>query len=143
MTVTLFATPEDAETAFYEALESADLEAMMSVWAEDEEIVCVHPGGPRLTGFEQVRESWREIFSGGPSMRFQLTGQQYLRGVRVAIHSVHENIVVTGQSRPINPIVATNVYIQTERGWRMLVHHASPALREAARPEEPAPTVLH
>jgi hypothetical protein len=25
----------------------------------------------------------------------------------------------------------------------MLVHHASPALREAARPEEPGPTVLH
>ncbi len=76
-------------------------------------------------------------------MRFQLTGQQYLRGVRVAIHSVHENIVVTGQSRPVNPIVATNVYIETERGWRLLVHHASPALREVARPEGHAPTVLH
>lgn len=143
MTVTIFATPEDAETAFYEALESADLEAMMNVWAEDEDIVCVHPGGPRLSGFDQVRNSWRDLFAGGPSMRFQLSGQQYLRGVRFAIHSVHENIVVTGQSRPINPIVATNVYIQTERGWRMLVHHASPALREAARPEEPGPTVLH
>lgn len=143
MTLTIFATPEDAETAFYEALESADLEAMMDVWAEDEEIVCVHPGGPRLTGFEQVRDSWRDIFAGGPSMRFELTGQQYLRAVRVAIHSVHENIVVTGQSHPVNPIVATNVYIQTERGWRLLVHHASPALREVARPEEPGPPVLH
>ena len=143
MTVTIFATPEDAETAFYDALESADLEAMMNVWAEDEEIVCVHPGGPRLAGFAQVRDSWRDIFAGGPSMRFQVTGQHYLRGLRVAIHSVHENIVVTGQSRPVNPIVATNVYIQTERGWRMLVHHASPTLREVARPEEAGPTVLH
>jgi ketosteroid isomerase-like protein len=143
MTDTIFATPEDAETAFYEALEAADLEAMMNVWAQDDDIVCVHPGGPRLTGFEQVRDSWREIFSGGSTMRFQLTGQQYLRGVRIAIHSLHENIVVTGQSRPLNPIIATNVYIQTERGWRMLVHHASPALRDVAPPEEPAPTVLH
>jgi uncharacterized protein (TIGR02246 family) len=143
MTLKIFATPEDAETAFYEALERADLNAMMNVWAEDEEIVCVHPGGPRLAGFEQVRDSWRDIFAGGPAMRFQLTGQQYLRGVRVAIHSVHENIVVTGQSRPVNPIVATNVYVETERGWRLLVHHASPALREVARPEGHAPTVLH
>ena len=43
-----FPTPQDAEAAFYEALERADLEAMMEVWAEDEEIVCVHPAGPRL-----------------------------------------------------------------------------------------------
>jgi ketosteroid isomerase-like protein len=144
MTVAIFATPEDAEAAFYEALERADLEAMMHVWAEDEDIVCVHPGGPRLVGFDEVRDSWRDIFAGGPSMRFQLTGQQYLRGVRIAVHSLYENIVVTGQSRPVNPIVATNVYIQTERGWRMLVHHASPALREAQRSEEAGPTtVLH
>lgn len=143
MTVTIFATPEDAEAAFYEALEAADLDAMMNVWAEDEDIVCVHPGGPRLKGYDEVRDSWREIFAGGPPMRFQLTDQHYLPGMRCAVHSLHENILVTGQSRPVNPIVATNVYIQTERGWRMLVHHASPALREVARPEQPAPTVLH
>ena len=31
----IFPTPQDAEAAFYEALERADLEAMMAVWAED------------------------------------------------------------------------------------------------------------
>jgi ketosteroid isomerase-like protein len=139
----MFATPEDAEAAFYEALEGADLDAMMNVWAEDEEIVCVHPGGPRLKGFEQVRESWRGIFSGGPTMRFHLSGLHTLHGVRFAIHCVHENIVVSGHSRPVSPIIATNVYIQTEQGWRMLVHHASPALRDVPPPEEPAPPVLH
>ena len=61
----IFPTAQDAENAFYEALERADLERMMAVWAEDEEIVCVHPGGPRLTGQDQVRESWRQIFAGG------------------------------------------------------------------------------
>ena len=49
-----FPTPQDAEAAFYEALETGDLETMMEVWAEDEEIVCVHPGGPRLAGYDQV-----------------------------------------------------------------------------------------
>ena len=42
--------PEEAETAFYEALEKGDLEAMMAIWADDEEVVCIHPGGQRLTG---------------------------------------------------------------------------------------------
>ena len=35
----------------------------MEVWAEDEEIVCIHPGGPRLTGYDRVRESWTQIFA--------------------------------------------------------------------------------
>ena len=61
----IFPTAQDAENAFYEALERGDLEGMMAVWAEDEEIVCVHPGGPRLSGQDQVRESWAQIFSGG------------------------------------------------------------------------------
>ncbi|HXZ95937.1 MAG TPA: nuclear transport factor 2 family protein, partial [Burkholderiales bacterium] len=60
MKTSIFPTPQDAEAAFYEAFESADLDAMMAVWAEDEEVVCVHPSGPRLTGIAQVRESWRQ-----------------------------------------------------------------------------------
>src|SRR6185369_12018763 len=49
----IFPTAQDAENAFYEALERADLEAMMAIWSEDEEIVCVHPAGQRLAGQEQ------------------------------------------------------------------------------------------
>jgi ketosteroid isomerase-like protein len=48
--IVVFATPEDVETAFYEAIARADLVALMSVWADDEEIVCIHPTGQRLSG---------------------------------------------------------------------------------------------
>ncbi len=65
----LFPTPDDAETAFYDAFERADLAAMMAVWAESDDIVCIHPTGPRLQGFEAVRESWVQIFSGGSQLR--------------------------------------------------------------------------
>ena len=58
----LYTTPQDAEAAFYDALERADLEAMMGVWAEDEEIVCVLPGGPRLAGYSAVREGLNKGF---------------------------------------------------------------------------------
>ena len=61
---TLFTTPEDAEEAFYDAIGRADLDALMNVWAEDEEIVCIHPTGQRLVGARAIRESWRTIFSG-------------------------------------------------------------------------------
>ena len=92
-----FPTPQDAEAAFYEAFESADLEAMMEVWAEDEEIVCVHPGGPRLAGFEQVRASWGQIFGAGQRIKVHLSDQVVLAGMMLmAIHSVHENFLVQG-----------------------------------------------
>jgi ketosteroid isomerase-like protein len=59
----VFATPEDVEAAFYEAIARSDLVALMSVWAEDEEIVCIHPTGQRLTGSDAIRDSWRSIFA--------------------------------------------------------------------------------
>ena len=140
MTAKIFPTAQDAENAFYEALERCDLDGMMAVWAEDEDIVCVHPTGPRLTGQDQVRESWAQIFSGGPRARVHITSQVAISGMMLAVHSVHENFAIEGQSQRVGdaapaPIVATNVYLRTAAGWRMIVHHASPAPAQAA----PAP----
>ena len=149
MTTRIFPTSQDAENAFYEALERCDLEAMMAVWAEDDEIICVHPTGPRLTGPEQIRESWARIFSGGPRARVHITSQVAISAMMLAVHSVHENFTLEGQAqgdaRPL-PVVATNVYLRTAAGWRMIVHHASPAPAEkqpAAPPRETPPKILH
>ena len=64
MTARSFPTAQDAENAFYEALERGDLAAMVAVWAEADDVVCVHPRGPRLVGFDAVRQSWAQIFAG-------------------------------------------------------------------------------
>ena len=135
-----YATPQDAEAAFYEALERTDLEAMMSVWAEDEEIVCVHPTGPRLSGYAMVQESWRRIFGGGTRMKVKISNTVALQGMLLSIHSVHENITLAGEDTPRPPVVATNVYLRGPLGWRMLVHHASPAPPEVM-PD--LPKILH
>ena len=144
-----FPSAQDAENAFYEALERGDLEGMMAVWAEDEDIVCVHPAGPRLTGQEQIRESWARIFSGGPRARVHITNQVAISGMMLAVHSVHENFTIEGQPRsdavPL-PVVATNVYLRTAAGWRMIVHHASPAPAQTqtqSAPREAPPKLLH
>jgi uncharacterized protein (TIGR02246 family) len=142
-----FPTAQDAENAFYQALERNDLEAMMAVWSEDEDIVCVHPAGQRLAGQEQVREAWRQMFANGPSMRVQITQRLVVSGMMVAVHSVHENITVAGEPRARPPMVATNVYLRTPAGWRMVVHHASPAPTQAGDAPPPAssssPKILH
>ena len=143
MSAKIFPTAQDAENAFYEALERSDLEAMMQVWSEDEEIVCVHPAGRRLAGQEQVREEWRQMFAGGPGMRVQITQQVAVTGMMVAVHSVHETITVADEKRPRPPVIATNVYLRTAAGWRMIVHHASPAPGPAAEPPPAQPKILH
>ena len=139
---TTFPTPQDAEAAFYEALETADLEAMMEVWADDEEIVCVHPGGPRLAGYEQVRAGWAQIFGGGQKLKVHLNNQVVLSGMMLSIHSVHENVLVPGETRPRPPVAATNVYLRTGNGWRLLLHHASPVPQTQQRQPD-SPKILH
>ena len=140
---TVFTTPQDAESAFYEAFEKADLDAMMGVWSDDEEIVCVHPGGQRLAGTEQVREAWRQIFAAGQTLRFQLRQQQALNGMTLVVHSVYEQITSASEARARQPVIATNVYMRTENGWRMIVHHASPAPPTPESEGKRAPKTLH
>ena len=144
MKKTTFATPQDCEAAFYEALEAANIEAMMEVWAEDEEIVCVHPGWHRLTGYQQIRENWAQIFGSGERLKFHLTEQVAVQGMMLSVHSLHENVLVAGEPRPRAPVVTTNVYLRTANGWRMVVHHGSVAPAQAARAQsDPSPKILH
>jgi ketosteroid isomerase-like protein len=137
-----FPTPQDAEAAFYEALETGDIEAMMEVWAEDEEIVCVHPGGPRIAGYDKVRESWTRILASGQRLKVQLSDQVYLQGMMLSIHSLHENIATGSDAARQRPMVATNVYLRTGGGWRMIAHHSSPA-PQLQRAAAEAPKTLH
>jgi len=144
---TTFLTPQDAEAAFYEALERGDLEAMMEVWSADDEVSCIHPDGPRLTGYERVRENWAQIFRSGQRLQVHLSDQVIVSGVMFSVHSLHENILVRGApgqaGRSI--VVATNVYMRSASGWRMVLHHGSPAPAPAVRRDVPVetPKVLH
>jgi ketosteroid isomerase-like protein len=128
-------TPEQAETAFYSAFENADLEAMMSVWSNDESIVCIHPHGPRLTGHAEVRDSWRQIMANSPRMIIRIDELNTVMDDGLAIRLVNEHIRTGPSAEPELTILATNVYRRTSDGWRIIVHHASPtpeALRSMA-----------
>ena len=138
----IFPTPQDAENAFYEALAHADLEGMMAVWAEDEEIVCIHPAGTRLAGHDQVRSGWARLFQGAPVLSVQVSQQVAVDGPMYAVHCVQENIAEAGDDRARHPMHATNVYLRTAAGWRMIVHHSSPAPAPPEKPQD-GPKTLH
>ncbi len=124
----IYTTPADVALAFYQAFEASDIDAMMATWAEDEEIVCVHPGGPRLVGYDAVRTGWEQLFAGddtpcvppGPG-RDDRDGRprDAERG------RAHHGGAATARRAALRS--ATNVFLRTPSGWRMVMHHASPA----------------
>lgn len=142
--VALFASPEDTEAQFYEALQQGDIERLMAVWADDEDIVCVHPGGPRLIGRSAIRNSFDGIFANGaiPASPEQVHRMQTMT---TAVHHLAERVsVATSEGTRTAWVLATNVYLKTEEGWRMVVHHASPGtVGERPAVVGEAPTLLH
>ena len=139
----LFPTPDDASTAFYEAFERADLPAMMAVWAEADSVVCIHPRGPRLVGFDAVRDSWAQIFAGGARLRIATVDACTFEGPSIAVQSVVEMVSLQGGQGDPTPISATNVFELTENGWRLVIHHASPMIEAEQRTEEEPPAKAH
>ena len=124
--LSIFTSPLDVSVAFYQAFEARDIDAMMSTWADDEEILCIHPGGPRLVGYDAVRSAWEQLFANDVGLKFRVDGMLALETVGLAMQSVIEEIhQADGTARGI--AVATNVFMRTPSGWRLVCHHASPA----------------
>lgn len=114
----------EVESAFYEALNRGDIDTLMLLWADDEEIVCVHPGGPRLHGHAAIRASWEKIFENG-GLQIRPSQLHETHNLMSSVHSVVEGVSSTGPEQA--HLIATNVYIKTPRGWRITLHHVSVA----------------
>lgn len=121
-----YESPEAAEAAFYDAFERRDLDAMSRVWDHEAVVSCIHPGGPRLDGIDAILESWRAIFEGGQRLRFGRAGVAPTAGADVAVRCLYEVIRFGERFEQQGTVVATNVYRRTGRGWKMVIHHASP-----------------
>lgn len=120
----LFATVDDTEAAFYDALARADITALMALWADDEEAVCVHPGAARLLGPRAIRASWEAIFERGP-VHIRPIQVHATQNTMVAIHNLIEKIHRDSGVQQDLYVIATNVYLKTPQGWRIVAHHAS------------------
>jgi uncharacterized protein (TIGR02246 family) len=137
------------EQQFYEALQHGDLERLMALWSDDEEICCIHPGGERLVGAVAIRASFEAMFGNGPIV-LQPESVRRTQRPGCAVHSVLERLYLAtpagrGASAALHTVwvVATNVYVETALGWRLLAHHASPGPANEPQPSPELPAVLH
>jgi ketosteroid isomerase-like protein len=140
---TLHATSDDTEQQFYEALQRGDVDKLMGVWADEDDITCVHPGGPRIVGPAAIRAAFDAMFSNGA---ISVHPEKVRRVVThaSAVHSVVERIeVMTDEGPQTAWVLATNVYMKGALGWRLVAHHASPGSTEELPEIGETPSVLH
>jgi ketosteroid isomerase-like protein len=141
--VTVGGSADDIEAAFYEALQSGDIDKLMACWADEDEIVCVHPGGPRVVGAGAIRSAFDGMFANG---NIKATPQRVrkIESLASAVHNVLEKIEVMTKEGPREAyVIATNVYHKTAQGWRMVAHHASPGTPREMQELSDTPVVLH
>jgi ketosteroid isomerase-like protein len=136
-------SPNEVEAAFYEALQQGDITKLMAVWADDDEIVCVHPGGPRVIGPGAIRASFEAIFAHN-AIPVEPEQVHRLHTVGSAVHHLVERIRIPVEGGEQTAwVLATNVYLRTAAGWRLVAHHASPGVAYPLPPGGDAPTTLH
>jgi ketosteroid isomerase-like protein len=122
----------DANARFYRAFEALDLAAMEAVWTHGDDVKCVHPGWPLLSGWGAVRESWQAIFQNTAEMRFTISEVHVTLVGELGWVTCTENILSDVRGRvAVTAILATNLFVRDADGWRMIHHHASHVLGAA------------
>ena len=135
---------DDVEVEFYEALQRSDIDRLMGLWSDDDEISCVHPGGPRLVGALAIRASFEAMFANGRTIDARPEKVRRLDTHSTAVHSVLERVRVSApEGETFAWVVATNVYVKATRGWRLVAHHASPGTASEVPEVAETASVLH
>ncbi|HEY3635841.1 MAG TPA: nuclear transport factor 2 family protein [Caldimonas sp.] len=137
------ASADDIELALYESMRRGDVDRLMALWSDDEEICCIHPGGARLLGAAAIRASFEAMFGQG-TVDAEPHRVRRLESHSSAVHSVLERIrVMTKEGERFAWVVATNVYLKSSQGWRLVAHHASPGSADEAQDSAEAASTLH
>ncbi|MET8328384.1 nuclear transport factor 2 family protein [Streptomyces sp. NPDC005181] len=140
------AAVEQANTAFYEAMERGDLDELSGLWlpGEDLTVSCVHPGWPVLSGRGEVLRSYALIMANTEYIQFFLTDVGVSMIGDTALVTCTENILSGGPAEDggeLGPlvgqlVVATNVFRRTADGWKLWSHHGSPVLADSDDDED-------
>lgn len=122
-----YITPQEAEDAFYDALDEGNLEQMLSVWADADDITCLLPMQPMIQGREAVVRLFTHILSQGRSVSLAIAHLGWIETDDIAIHQVEETVLDTPSGAPPPPpFYGTNIYRRDASGWRLIVHQNAP-----------------
>lgn len=118
-----------ANREFYRAFAAGDFVAMDRVWADHQEILCVHPGWDLLRGRDRVMASWRGILRRPMPVRTRDEVVELLGAV---------GVVACVEVLPEAELAATNVFVLEQGRWRML-HHQAGLIARSLHPDDDEP----
>jgi ketosteroid isomerase-like protein len=119
--------------ALYAAFEDGDVDRMQAVWDDGDDVRCVHPGWPMVTGKSRVMRTWSVLMANTTYIQFFLTNVETAVSGDIAIVTCEANILtslddtdggLSGGAR----VVATNIFRRRGDTWRLWLHHGSPVL---------------
>ncbi|WP_293787954.1 nuclear transport factor 2 family protein [uncultured Aeromicrobium sp.] len=124
-----------AHRAFYDAIETGDLDLMASLWVDAPGVTCVHPAAAPLRGTEAVLRSWAVLMAQVEYIQFFLTDIEVTmlpvgaEQSSSALIVCTENILsdgVTSESFTGGSAICSSLLIRDGRHWRFWSRHASP-----------------
>jgi ketosteroid isomerase-like protein len=117
----------DANHDFYRALQALDLGQMEAVWLHEDWVKCLHPGWDLMIGWEEVRESWENIFRSTSQMRVTISRPLTDVVGEAAWVSCLENVTSLFEGGfSIAHVEATNIFVRRDGRWKMVYRHAAP-----------------
>ena len=133
---TLATSADDTEQRFYDALQTGDIDRLMACWAEDDEVACAGVDGVRVHGLAEVRGRFEALLAqGGVDVRPVVVRRMNLGGS--SLHHVLEQVRSQGAAGEVGYVIATNAYVNTPQGWRLVLHHASAGTAAELDPNGP------
>jgi ketosteroid isomerase-like protein len=118
-----------ANQGFYQAFETLDIDVMKTVWDDQVEVTCVHPGWSMLRGWDDVMASWERIMENTTMMQFVITDAEATVEGDYSWVTCTENLtsVVNAQVNGAS-VQTTNILHQRDGKWRLVHHHGSPVM---------------
>ena len=112
-----------ANEAFYRAFADREMPAMLDVWATEAPVSCIHPGWGLLEDLDEVLGSWEAILSNPGSPAINCLGAQ--------AHLLGEmGYVICYEEIDENYLIATNIFVQEGRRWKLVHPQAGPTAED-------------
>jgi ketosteroid isomerase-like protein len=120
----------DANSRFYAAFEALDIDAVEDCWEKSSRAACVHPGSRWVTGWTAVQASLEGMLSNIDYIEFEVLDLNVSVEDPVAMVTCVERVSSTaGSGRATLDVCATNIFVLSSEGWKLVLHHASPIMQ--------------
>lgn len=122
-------TLQEANTAFYNAFESLEIQKMDTVWLQKAHVKCIHPGWDIRIGWPDVRDSWVLIFNNTIKIKFSICLLDLSVRGNVGWTICNESISTQDKGKWVDGrIISSNLFERHDGVWRLIHHHGSPLL---------------